>query len=426
LRFDPSPSRWALSLLATLSLIACGGGGGGSDPEDEGHDHEHTHISTAGRLALSENGSARLHVFELDSGAVEATHLLDSPASAVYSSPGQRYAVVLQNAAGLVQYVDGGLWQEDHGDHDHDYRQPSSLRPWKLAGARPSHFNAEAGQQAAVFFDGLAPANASFQLITDASIASGAVVAGTSLGRALHGLAIPRGTSVLAAHPDAGSGLPTQLGVYARNGTSYSFSGTLPTLCDGMHGGAAAGDYTAVGCNDGVLLVRQAGAVHTDAKLPTPSRVSTVASHPALPGQFIGFGNSGTPSTTRFHAVDGAAGTATEIVPQAWPAGTLRRAHGFDRSGRRFFVLDSTGALHAWTHGPTGWTTAAPVAGVIPAMGAAAPFPAMAASAAVDEIYLTDPGAQQLVTLDSRTLAVKSRRALGFVPAHAAWVGIAR
>lgn len=420
----PKSSRRLIPLAAiTLALAACGGGGG--DPEEDS-DHEHTHIETSGRLALSENVQPRLHVFDLDSGTVEGSHTLDSAASAVYTSPGQRYAVVLQNSGGLVQYVDGGVWQEDHGDHDHDYRQASSLRPWKLAGVRPSHFNAEAGTQGALFFDGLAPTNASFQLVTDASIASGAAVAGTSLSAALHGLAIPRGSSVLAAHPDAVSGLPAQLGVYARNGSGYTFSGTLPTRCDGMHGGAAAGDYTAVGCNDGVLLMRHTGVVLTDSKVTTASRVSTVASHPALPGQFIGFSNSGTPATTRFHAVDGAAGSATEIAPAAWPAGTLRRAHGFDRSGTRFFVLDSTGALHMWTHGASGWVTAAPVAGVIAAMPTAAPFPALATSGAVNEIYLTDPLAQQLVTLDSTTLAVKSRRALGFVPAHASWLGIAR
>lgn len=417
-----SPLRHLMPFMATaLVLSACGGGG--SDPED---DHEHTHIDTAGRLALSESGQPRLHVFDLDKGAVERTHTLDNPASAVYTSPGQRYAVVLQNAGGLVQYVDGGLWQEDHGNHAHDYQQASSLRPWKLAGVRPSHFNAEAGTQGVLFFDGLAPTNANFQLVTDASIASGTAVAGTSLSAALHGLAIPRGSSVLAAHPDAVSGLPTQLGVHVRNGSGYTFSGTLPTLCDGMHGGAAAGDHTAVGCNDGVLLVRHAGAALTDSKVATASRVSTVASHPALPGQFIGFSNSGTPSTTRFHAIDGAAGTATEITPASWPAGTLRRAHGFDRSGQRFFVLDSMGALHMWTHGASGWVTAPPVAGVIASMPTAAPFPALATSAAVDEIYLTDPQAQQLVTLDSTTLAIKSRRSLGFVPAHATWVGIAR
>lgn len=385
-----------------------------------------TRIETSGRLALSENGQPRLHVFELDSGSVEATHTLDNPASAVYTSPGQRHAVVLQNAGGVVQFVDGGLWQEDHGDHDHDYRQASSLRPWKLAGVRPSHFNAEAGAQGALFFDGLAPTNASFQLVTDASIASGAVVAGTSLPVALHGLAIPRGSSVLVAHPDAVSGLPTRLGVYARNGSGYLLSGTLPTPCDGMHGGAAAGDHTAVGCNDGVLLVHHAGVVLTDSKVATASRVSTVASHPALPGRFIGFSNSGTPSTTRFHAIDGTAGTAAEITPPSWPAGTLRRAHGFDRSGQRFFVLDSTGALHMWTHGAAGWVTAPPVTGVIGTMPTAAPFPALASSAAVNEVYLTDPVARELVTLDSTTLAVKSRRSLGFVPAHATWLGIAR
>ncbi len=418
----PFPLRRPLSVAAfVLVLAACGGGG---DPAEE--EHEHAHIDTAGRLALSESGQPTLHVFDLDEGRIEASHGLDHPASAVYASPGQRHAVVLQNAGGQVQYVDGGIWQEDHGDHDHDYRQPSSLKPWKLGGVKPSHFNADAGGQGALFFDGEAPQNAGFRLITDASIASGTVIAGADLTAPLHGLAIPRGQEVLAAHPDDVTGAPTYLGRYVRSGSSYTFSGALPTRCEGMHGGAAAGDHTAVGCNDGVLLVKHDAGLLTDRKVATASRVSTVASHPRLPDQFIGFSNSGTPSTTRFHAIDGATGTATEIVPHGWTAGTLRRAHGFDRSGQQFFVLDSEGKLHVWKHEASGWVTTAPLTGVIPAMPTAAPFPAFAASDANDEVFLTDPVAKEIVVVDSVKLEVKRRLALSFVPAHVVWTGIAR
>lgn len=48
------------------------------------------------------------------------------------------------------------------------------------------------------------------------------------------------------------------------------------------------------------------------------------------------------------------------------------------------------------------------------------------ANGAVDELYLSDPVAKQLVVLDSKTGAVKARRELGYVPSTLSWLGINR
>jgi hypothetical protein len=198
-----------------------------------------------------------------------------------------------------------------------------------------------------------------------------------------------------------------------------------------MHGSFSSGAYTVAGCLDGLLLVQHTGATTVDdgRKLATPLRVGTIAGHARLPGQFIGIATEGaapSPVTTRFYAVNGESASVSDFVPQGWASGRQRRAHGFDRSGQRFFVLDDQGTLIVSQRQNGAWAPLARIAGAIPAMPSAAPWPTLVANGAVDELYLTDPLARQLVVLDSATGAVKARRDLGYVPTYATWLGINR
>lgn len=416
--------RLLAPVLAAV-LAACGGGGSGGD-DDVGDT-----IDTAGRLAIVEHNAATLRLHDLDSGGVESTRTLEHAPSALYTSPGRRYVVAVQRTQDQVQFVDGGIWQEDHGDHLHDYKQASRAITWKLTGALPTHYDVQWGRQAAFFMDGRGtatpPQMSSAHVFTDASIAAGTIVARLDLPIAIHGLAEPKDDTLLGVHrePDAPDTLPTHLTLNRRAGSGYTFERRLASRCNGMHGSASSGSYTVVGCIDGVLLIGHGSAV-TDRKLATASRVGTVASHPGAVGHFIGFSNVGTPSTTRFHAIDGAAGTTAEIVPQAWAAGTVVRAHGFERRGQRWFVVDSLGHLTVLARQGGVWVTVHRAAGLLPVPATAAPFPQLAVNAARDEVYLTDPNARQLLVIDSTTYAVKSRRDLGYEPALMTWVGIAR
>ncbi len=62
-----------------------------------------------------------LCLHDLHSAIVVASFTLANAPSAVYVSPGGRYALALQRPQDATQIVDGGIWQEDHGDHDHDH-----------------------------------------------------------------------------------------------------------------------------------------------------------------------------------------------------------------------------------------------------------------------------------------------------------------
>lgn len=429
----PFPAALALTLTA-LALTACGGS---SDSADADH-HEADTIETAGRLAISEAAAPAVRIHDLDqAAAVEARHAVEGVPSAVYASPGGRYAVVYQGTAGLVQFIDGGIWQEDHGNHLHDYRQASSLTTLRLEGARPSHFNVEAGQQAAVFMDGNAeatpPATASVIQLTEAGITAGRAGLSLTLPSAIHGLAVPAGRKLLtvARADDASDALPTHLDLFLEGTGQYQLANRIPARCDRMHGAASGPTTVVAGCADGMLLVRHTGETTVDAgtKLATPIRVSTVASHPGLPDHYIGIGNEGVapaPVTTRFFAVDGAGGTVDALEPEGWAEGRIRRAHGFDRHGDRFFILDDEGTLIVMQRVGAQWQPLARLPSTVTTMPTAAPWPTLASNGARDEIYLTDPVARQLIVLDAHTGSPLARHDLGYVPSALAWVGIAR
>ncbi len=432
------PSRptalWVSALLASALLAACGGG---VDSDESPDKHENTTIDTAGRLALIENNAKTLRLLDLDSGTTEASHALDHVPSAIYASPNGRYAVAMQRLQDQVQFVDAGIWQEDHGDHLHDYKQASKAVAWKLSGSRPTHYDVQAGKQAAFFMDGDSTAtpakNAGVRLISDASIATGGTLAALDLSAPIHGLGEPVDNKLLVVSraADAPDTLPTHLNLYQREGATYRLDRQVPTRCNGMHGSFSAGAYTVAGCLDGMLLVKHlsASTVSDGQKLLTPLRVGTIAGHARLGSHFIGVATEGAAPavvTTRFYAVDGDAGTVSSFVPQGWVDGNIRRAHGFDRSGKRFAVLDNQGTLILSQHQNKAWAPLARVAGVIPSMPTAAPWPAIVANGAKDELYISDPQARQLVVVDSSTGAVKSRRNLDFVPSGLAWLGITR
>lgn len=425
--------RRSLFALAAAALVsACGGGGG-----DDDHAHTDTVIDTAGRLAIAESAAAGVRIYDIDSKAVASTLTMDNAPSALYTSPGGRYAVAYQGTAGKVQFIDGGIWQEDHTDHLHDYKQASAKLDWLLTGTAPSHYDLQSGVQAAVYFDGSAtatpPQNAKAALLTDDSIGGKKVIASLELGYALHGLAEPVGNKLLTVFraADAANTLPTHLDLYQRNGSGYTFDRRLGTRCDGMHGSFSSGSHTVVGCMDGVMVVTHTTATAVaDRKVATSLRVSTVVGHPKLAGQFIGVATEGTaaapPVTTRFYAIDAVAGTSAALNLPGWDTGSIRRAHAMDRSGTRFSVLDDKGSLRTAIRQSGTWAAGVAVAGVVPTMPTAAPWPAIAVNQAKDEFYVTDPVAKQLITLNSQTGSVVSRTNLGFVPSSITWTGIAR
>lgn len=420
-----SSLQGGLALSLALALAGCGGGGGGNNSSSNDR-HEPAKIDTAGRLAIAEDAGAALRIYDLDSARVVSNFPLANPPSALYASPGGRYALAFQRPQDTVQIADAGIWQEDHGDHLHDYKAAPKMLDFRINGPQPTHYDSRAGQ-ASIFMDGRAPSTvASAVVFNDADLGAGRVGAGIGFAQPMHGFAEPNGSFLVATYraPDATGA--TQAELYSRQGAQYTFVQRFGPACPSMHGSFTRGSTTVAGCADGVLVVSApASGASAATKIATPTGVSTVAGH-AQGARFIGMGNTGTPSTTRFYDIDTAAGTATAITIAGWTEGRLRRAHGFDRTGRYFFALDDVGTLHVLERSAAGWASRKSIAGAIPTAPAAAPFPALVANEARDEVYLTDPTARQLVAINTVALEVARRTNLDFRPTALAWLGIAR
>jgi hypothetical protein len=409
-----------IALTASLLLAACGGGGGGAD----GHGHHESHIDTAGRIVMAEAGQPKAYVFDLDSGSTIAGLDLLHPATALYASPGKRYALAFQRLNDSVQIIDGGIWQEPHDDHFDDYKEAPQLRQWRLTERRPTHYQAH-GAQAALFNDGsgdpLVPA--SVQVLTDASIGASKVEQQLALPMPMHGAAEPLGNYLLTTYraPDAASTLPSQVELYRRTAAGYEFVRRFDPSCPGLHGSASNERHSVFGCTDGVLVVTRTGdafdaeKIANPAALPDGARIGTVAGH-ADRDTFVAIASPG-----HLFEIDPKAKT---ISPIEWAQGRTRRAHGFDAHGENFLVLDDTGTLHI-LDAEDGWNKRASLA-AIQTMPAESPFPAIAFSRAADKAFLSDPVGKALVEIDLKTAAVGKRHALGITPSALVWVGIPR
>ncbi|MFN3987557.1 MAG: hypothetical protein ACK4KV_18870 [Rhodocyclaceae bacterium] len=409
--------RSALAVSLAAGLAACGGGSGGDDDH-----HDEVRIDTAGRLAIAEAGGSAVHVLDLDSGSVLQSFQTQHPVSALYSSPGSRYALAIQRVQDLVQFVDGGLWQEDHVDHLHDYQQPPRLLGFSLAGPRPTHYEVH-GVKAALFMDGHADSgrNAEVLVFGDDDIGAARIDARLALSLPMHGTAELRGQYMLSTYrePQAASTLPEQVELYRREGSGYAFVQRFAEPCPGLHGSIVSGAYTLFGCTDGVLVVEQQGDAFSARKLANPSALpegGRIGSFVGAEGRANVVGIAG----SRLFDIDPAAGTLTPI---AWSEERTRRAQTFDGDGRHLLVLDDTGTVHL-LDAEAGWQSRAALPAVS-AMPSASPFPAIVASKARDRVYVADPAGHRIVVIDPARAVLDTPIGVSVSPTTLAWLGIA-
>lgn len=286
-------------------------------------------------LALTEAGKAAVHLLDLDKGAVTHSFATADAPSALVTSPGGRYALAVQRQQDRVQVIDGGLWQEDHGDHLHDYRAAPRLTTATLAGPRPTHYEVMDGM-AALFMDGMTDAGlpAAVHTLTDASLGKGGAESQFSLPEAVHGTAEPRGRDALlvsARTADAPGTLPNVVDLYQREASGWKMKQRFEPRCPDLHGSYSNATHSVFGCADGVLIIRQNGAQFIASKIANPpgmpanARIGTLTGHPKL-ATFVGLASPG-----HVFEVDPA---HASITPVAWAQGRTRRAHSFDRAGR--------------------------------------------------------------------------------------------
>ncbi|HEY1077123.1 MAG TPA: hypothetical protein VGE51_10585 [Fontimonas sp.] len=409
---DVLPRIARLTLLsAALGLAACN-----DDDALRGGDDGHGHSESSGRLAFAgADGDPQISIFDIDTRTTTQIALSNVP-TAVYASPGRRYALVVQADADQVGFVDGGVYaHEDHVDVE-----TPTLLDFTLNGAKPAHYQSHE-EQSALFFDGRDSEPAQFALLTDASIGSGGIVASATLPAAVHGVAEPRDGYVLAVDyslVESQAGTPRQaVKKYELHGDHFHDEGRLATPCENIHGAGTNDDYVAFGCQDGVLLVEQNGDLFTDRKIATPQRITQIAGHDdaALLAGFAGAADGDT-----LYVIDPVAGTA---VASDWKQGATanRRQHAFDAHGEHLLILDSTGTLHVLEASATGFVPR----GTVAVYSGDQTTARLATSPLEDLAYVTDPAGKSIAVIDLTLLEEVDRIDLDFAPIGIAWLGAA-
>lgn len=235
------------------------------------------------------------------------------------------------------------------------------------------------------------------------------------------GIAEPRNGFVLISDDsaeEAAAGAPrSALKLLELHGDRFHDEGRFATPCENLHGGASNEDYSAFGCQDGVLVIRQDGSEFSDSKIAIERRISQVAGHHAV--LFFAAFAAAADSVT-LYVIDPAAGTA-ETFDWKDGAEVNRRQHAFDAHGEHLLILDSAGALHMLeVH--EGELEAKGRVDVLTGNDTAA---RITTSAAGDLAFVTDSAGKAVVVVDLEDLEVVDHVDLDFAPVGIAWLGVA-
>jgi hypothetical protein len=427
----------ALPNLTLITLASLLGACGGSDtkiverepiPIEDDHDHHDEEINQ-GRLLISTKDQAKVSVIDIGEKSVLQEVTVSESPSALYSSPNNRYGFVIQRTADRVDVIDGGLWQENHGDHLHDYEQAPKQMLFNLNKSRPTHFTGT-DKQSVIFFDGnretATPAGVG--VFTESDIANNA--AGTMLQYTthMHGAAQARGDYLISTLRDAAttSTLPNRVAVYRAHNGFFVDENIMNETCPGLHGSAQNETQIAFGCTDGVLVITQSGETFAAKKIANPAsftgttRIGTLLGDAAV-DEFIGIAagqfftvNTSTNLITAINWADNSVTPAAKAI-----------AYDFADDGELFVILDDQGKLTILNSDD--WSLKARVQAIasnIAALPTGSKFEL--ALTPTHTAYVSDPIANQIKQINLDEALVSDTIQLNFVPNKITWVGIAK
>lgn len=410
-----------------LALVGCGDSETtitelAPTPAEEEHNHDDHEAELAkGRLAIADTEQALVHIFDLDKNALVDSIAITNPAEYLYASPENRYAVAVQRTFDTVEFIDGGLWQEAHGDHFDQHADSPNLTSFSLFDVKPTHF-VPRGEQVAIFFDGNKEtgANAALSLLSDESIANEKIIAHHEFATYMHGTAEIRDEFVLTTlrESDAESSLPAQVAVFEVHGDHFHQEQIFETTCPALHGSFQTENHIAFACGDGVLAIAQQGELFTAQKIANPLEMPEGVRIGSLKGSaesdvMIGSSRAG------FFLVDLA---AAQITPFNWQAEETLTSitYGFDGHNEHMVILDNTGQLNVFS-AENNWQ----LDSRIPVFSELAEDaePLIIASKAHDLIYIIN--GQEVTEIDLHGGVIVGHFDLDFTPGKAAWLGVA-
>ncbi|WP_125716919.1 hypothetical protein [Pseudoalteromonas rubra] len=399
--------------------------------EHDEHDHDEGVTDVAGRLVVSSADSNVLHVYSTaDQSLIDSIGLTYTP-QYLYGSENHRYAISVQRTDGLVEFLDGGLYQEAHDDHFHAHQDAPAAVSFHLESVKPTHVTVSEGG-IAVFSDGdkETQQNASVAMFNESHI-SGAnkEVAVWEYSTYMHGAAQARGEYLISTLRDSSSEstLPAQIGLFHAHGDHFHDEKIFDVSCPALHGSAQNETTIAFGCADGVALITQAGQAFSASKVANPEsfaegqRVGSLKGH-SHSDQYIASAGG------QLFMLDS---HDAEFAALKWQVTTDHRVshYGFSASGEHVVVMDSAGKLSVFAahehDGEHHWEAEHEVMVSDGALAEGQSF-SLAFSQAEEAVFVSDPLKQQIKKFDLEAGEWSQTFELDIVPGKLVWLGIAK
>jgi hypothetical protein len=446
-------SAFSIAILSAL-LTGCGGdaetliierdpiveapddseGGEGAAPEDD------FLIESAGRLAVMSDMA--ISIVDLDDGMQLDTFSLTYDGSSMYSSANSRYVVVSSRNNDVVEFIDGGLWREDHVEHLHDYEQAPVMSDFVLTGSRPTHVGSFDGQMT-VFYDGDSEAGvpASVHVLNDGDITSESDAIPTlDYSINMHGVAKAHDDILLSTirRDDSESTsntkiLPDQIGVYHLHDGEYELEQTLEQACPDLHGAAQNETFFVFGCADGVIIAHAHDDDFESVKVDNiPEldglRVGSVYGHKEAE-LFLGVASSRATGELVLVSINPSS-NEMEVVDWQSEADASPLSYAFSYDGEALVILDDAGFVSKYElHMHDGEVEFEFEGQLQIAEDDVSSMPqdtnfSMTMAQNDHLLFVADPIAQHVLHINIDTLEIESDTELDVVPSGIVWVGI--
>lgn len=376
-------------------------------------------INEQGRLVIANADTVRpvLTVYDLKQQKNIYSATLKVLPNAMYSSPSNRYAVMLSRAEGLVQFADGGIFTQKN---QIQVNAPAILS-YQLMGAAPTHFRSFQNL-ATIFYDGSDAESSKFMAFTDTDIEK-KTVATQSLPKKHHGVAEPRGNTILSTYLSTNEEILSLVKSYGLHGDHFHEEQTLKNACSKLHGAGSNSQYTLFGCVDGVLVVEQKNGQFLDYKMSLDQRISTIVGHEKI-AEFVVFASG----TGDAFVIDPKSRRATSLN---WSQGAKesdgitpvkRLQHVMSATGQYFIILDSTGVVHIVNTAT--WVVKAKVKVIESVVTEELAKSRLVINSQADTLFINDTVAKKIIEVDIKTAKIKQQIQLTDIPQTFTWLGV--
>lgn len=406
------------SLTIGALLTGCGSGSSTSNEAKHNSDYE----TDNGRLAFYDQDSQAIQVLDIKSNMILDSFTISGEAPRLYASPGNRYGVIIQRNDNRVSFLDGGLYQEKHGDHLHDYAKDPAILNFTLNSSRPTHFTTHE-DLSSIFFDGQEGVVSSVALLSDEAIESGSTLNELTLSNNMHGVAKLIDDQFFVTYRDpliTETTLPAAIDRYSYIDNTLTFEHRYTEACDRLHGSAATDAFITFGCGDGVLAIDLSHSNHPATKLSNPSsllegsRIGSLYAHHNT-NEFVGVAGN------QLYVID-VNNVADPYQEITLPNGVDNVLKGFNHDGDIFYILGNDGKLYLFDV-KSNWNALQPVQ-VTNAIEANSISPAITVSNGNGSLYILNTDGQEVIEVNSHTGTIIRTINLDFTATRIIWLGI--